>query len=99
MIAGLYIGDLVTDGLDHAGRFVAEHARRGIDVLALGEVEVAVAHAGGGRAEQHLMRPRLVDLDVFNLQVPGDRAEHGCLHRLPPAVISLPPMPAGATSA
>src|SRR5436305_13064473 len=99
MVARLHIRHLVADGFDHAGGFVTEDAWRGIHVLALCEMEIAVAHACGGRADQHLMRSGLVDLDVLDLQIARDRAEHGCLHRLPPAFSSSPPMPAGATAA
>ena len=80
MVARLHVADLIADGLDDAGRLVPEHAGGGVDVLALGEVEVAVAHAGGGGAHQHLVRARFVDGDVLDFELAGDGAEYGGFH-------------------
>ena len=45
VIAGLHVRDLRADGLDDAGRLVAEHRGHRARVLALHEVEVGVAQA------------------------------------------------------
>src|SRR5947209_16048144 len=83
MVTGLDIGDLIAHRFHHAGRFVTEHAWRGIGVLAFGEVHVAVTDAGGRRLQQDLVGPRLVDADVLDLEVARNAAEHGCLHTYP----------------
>ena len=54
VIAGLDVGDVVADRLDHAGRLVAEHAGGGERIQAFHEMQVGVAEAGKGGAHQHL---------------------------------------------
>src|ERR1043166_9513142 len=43
-------------------------------------MEVGMAHACRRRADQHLMRFRLVDLDVLDLEGLPDFAQHRSLH-------------------
>jgi hypothetical protein len=43
-----------------------------------------VAEAGGGGADQHLVRAGLVDLDVFDLKRLADFAQDCGLHGFPP---------------
>ena len=60
----------VADSLDHAGALVAEHERT-IEREAsesIDHVQVAVAHAGGDGAHQHLAAPRLVQIDLLDRQ-------------------------------
>jgi len=45
---------------------MAKHCRRGMGPQALDEMEVAMADAGGGRAHEHLVLARLVDLDFLD---------------------------------
>ena len=47
VVARLHVGDVLADGLDDAGRLMARHRRVMVRVLALHEVEVAVAQPGG----------------------------------------------------
>src|SRR5205085_10313658 len=64
----------------HARRLVPQHGRDRVDLGALGEVEVAVTHAGGDGADQDLVGTGAVDVDVLDLQGRGDGVEDGCLH-------------------
>ena len=68
VVARLHVGDVAADGLDDARGLVAEHGRRGPRPLALHEVEVAVAQARRGGADQDFARTRVVDLDVLDGQ-------------------------------
>jgi hypothetical protein len=80
VVAGLDVGDVAADGLDDAGRLVAEDRGRRVRVLALHEVEVAVAAAGGAGLDEHLARSRLVDLDLVD-----DEASPGMVCRRQPS--------------
>jgi hypothetical protein len=59
---------------------VAEHGGAGVRVLALHEVEVTVAQACGLCFDQHFPGAGAVDRDVLNVELPGDRVQHGCFH-------------------
>ena len=85
VVAGLDVADLIADRLDDARGLVPQHARGRVDVLALGEVKVAVAHAGGRGAHEHLMGTGLVDGDVLDLELAGNGPEYGGFHGLPPS--------------
>jgi hypothetical protein len=76
VVAGSDVGHLVADGLHHAGRLVAEHDRRHPRVLALHEVQVAVAEPGGGGADEHLPRAGRPDLHLVDLELARDLPEH-----------------------
>ena len=67
MIAGRDARDALADLLDHTRALVSQHGRRipgrvGAD----SRIEVGVADAAGGKAHQHLTRPRPVELDVLD---------------------------------
>ena len=64
----LHRAHLRADLLDDAGALVAQHRRQRIGIGALDEVQVGVADAGGGGADQHLVRPGLADLHVLDLE-------------------------------
>jgi hypothetical protein len=80
VIARLNVGDLVADGLDDAGGLVAEDGGGGMRVGALYEVEVAVADAAGGGADDDLVGDRLVELDVLDREGLLGAVEEGGFH-------------------
>ena len=55
--------------LDYARRFVAQDARRGHWQAAFDDVQVTVTHTRGRGANQHLVRPGLVDLHLLEADV------------------------------
>src|SRR2546423_14184392 len=59
---------------------MAQHGRGRIGILALDEVQIAMAHAGRRGGDQHLMGAWLVDLDLFDDQRGRDALQDGCLH-------------------
>ena len=71
VVAGRDVGDLLADGLDHAGRLVAEHRRKAARVQALHEVEVGVAQTRGDGAHEHLARTDRAELDVVDDELAG----------------------------
>ena len=93
VIAGLDVGDIVADRLDHAGRLVAEHARGGERIQALHEMQVGVAEAGEGGAHQHLAALQRRVLHVLDgerlMRLVEDGCLHGSLHRVVGADASL----------
>ena len=80
MIAGLELRDVRADRLDDAGGLVAEDRRRRERIVAVDEVQVAVAHAAGDRAHEHLAPDGLVDLDVLDRQGLVGTVEDGGFH-------------------
>ena len=73
MIARRDGAHLAADLLNDASGFMTEHDRHLRRIRALDEMQVGVAHAGGGRADQHFMRTRFVDLDFFDSEgLPDD---------------------------
>ena len=81
VVAGLHRRHVGAHRLDDAGALVAEHdraiERKAADPI--DHVQIAMAHAGGGRAHQDLAAPRLVDLDGFDGQRLLHLPEHGGL--------------------
>ena len=67
--------------LDDSGGLVAEHGGDGKGVVAVYEVEVAMANTACDCAHQDFAIPRLVDLDIFDHQRLLGSIEHGGLHR------------------
>jgi hypothetical protein len=63
---------------------MAQHRRQGVRVGALHEVQVGMAETGRRGADEHLVRARLVDLDVFNLKRLAHFAQHCGLHGVSP---------------
>ena len=93
VIAGLQVRDLRADRFDDAGRLVAEHRGYRARVLALHEVEVGVAQAGGDRLHQHFVRADGADLHVVDDQLAGNVFEHSSFHHgdtNEPGPIALP---------
>ena len=66
VVSHLHGTNLRADLLDDAGALMAEHRRQWMGVKSLDEMEVGVTNPGGGRADQHLMWPRLVDLHILD---------------------------------
>ena len=66
MVTGLEVGHVLADGFHHTRRLMAQHGGQRIGVQAVDEVQVAVAQAGGGGADQHLAAARLRDVDVLD---------------------------------
>src|SRR5437667_355116 len=82
VITGSQRGHVGADGLDDAGALVAEHdgpVRRPA-ALAVHDVQVAVADARGGGADEDLAARRLVDLDRLDRQGLVRLAKDGGLH-------------------
>jgi hypothetical protein len=91
VVARLHGADFRADLLDDAGALVAQHRRQRVRVGALHEVQVGVAEAGGLGADQHLVRARLVDLDVFDLKRLAHFAQHGGFHAIAAAPTAAEP--------
>ena len=71
-------GDTVADALDDARAFVAEDARRVAGrVGARGRVEIGVADAAGGEADEHLARLRLGEVDLLDDERASELLEDG----------------------
>ena len=66
MVARLDVSDVAPDFLDHTCRLVAKHDRHRRGVLALDEMQVAVAQTGDRGAHEHLARAGVVDLDILD---------------------------------
>src|SRR5438067_7862188 len=82
VVAGAQRRDVAADGLDDAGTLVSEDDRA-IERPAshpVDDVQIAVAHAGGGGAHEHLAAPRLVDLDRLDRQRRVGLAKDGGVH-------------------
>src|SRR5207247_8128283 len=80
VIAGLDLGHVRTDGLDDAGGLVAEDRGGRELIVAVDEVKVAVAHAAGDRADEHLAADGLRDVDVLDGERLLGTVEHGGFH-------------------
>ena len=80
MIAGLHVIDVGADLLDDAGRLVAKHRRQRMRIEPFHEVQVGVAKAGDGGANQDLTRARIRQADVFDDQRLVDFMQDGGLH-------------------
>ena len=82
VIADPHRRDIGTHRLDDAGAFVAKHERtiQREAPIAVHDVQVAVTHAGGDGAHQHLAAPRLVDLHLLDGQRCVHLAEDGGGH-------------------
>ena len=80
MVAGLHVIDGLAHFLDDSGGFMAEDRGRGKGIVAVDEVQVAMANAAGDGAHQDFAILRLVDLDVLDNQRLIGTIEHGGLH-------------------
>ena len=75
------MGDLLADRLHDARALVSEHDRPApVAEVALGEMQVGVAHAGGGDAHQHLVgvrrvKQQLLDAHRLSLALEHRRAD------------------------
>jgi hypothetical protein len=85
VVARLDVGHVRADRLDDTRGLVAEDGGRGEGVVAVDEVQVAVADAGADGADEHLVGERLVDLHLFDrerlLRAVEDGGFHGGLLR------------------
>ena len=84
MVAGLHVVHGLAHFLDDSGGFMAQHGRSGKRVVAVDEVQVAMANAARDGAHQDFAIQRLVDLDVFDNQRLLGTIEYGGLHRRSP---------------
>ena len=82
MVTGLQIGDVAADLLDDACRLVTQHCRNREGVLAFHEVQVAVAQACHGSADQHFARTGILNLDILDRQGLVRGMEYGGFHRV-----------------
>ena len=89
-VTGRQVGDVRSDGLDHAGRLVAQKEREVVVDAALAVMQVGVAHAARLDRDDRLARTGIGDDDRLD----GDRAAlflghdtaHFLSHRSPPRV-------------
>ena len=81
VIARLHRRHVGAHRLDDTGALVAQHDRtvEREAALPIDDVQVAVAHARGRGADQHLTAPRLVDLDGLDRERLVHLAENGGL--------------------
>src|SRR5215471_4429944 len=90
MIAGLDRCHVFADRLDNSGPFVAEDDRpiEREPPDAIDHVQIAVADAGCGGADEDLVPPRLVDLDRLDHERLMHLAKDGSLdlHACPPGM-------------
>src|ERR687897_176550 len=78
MVAGGHVRDALPHRLDHAGALVAEHHRHAAGAeVAVGEVQVGVADAGGGDAHEQLAGARRVELELLHGERLVVRVQHG----------------------
>jgi hypothetical protein len=80
MVAWLHVRHGGTHRLDHTRRLVTEHRRERIRVGAVLEVEIRMTDPGSHGADQHLARPRIAVLHVFDDEWLVDFAQYCCLH-------------------
>ncbi len=74
-----------TYGLDHAGRFVAQHHRRERRKITIDQAEIAVAHAAMGDANQDFAAVGVLDHHIVtDLQREAHTFEDSGSHRLAP---------------
>lgn len=66
MIAGSEGTDPGANRLDHTGSFMTSAERQWTNVIASKEMNIAVAKAARDVADEYLMGPRLIDIDVDN---------------------------------
>ena len=92
MVAGLDVGNILTDRLDHRGAFMAQYRRGGVGVQPLHEMQVRMAQAGKGGAQQHFSPLGFFDVHVLD----GERLvrcvkDRGFHYGFPPVLIRLKP--------
>ena len=80
MVARLEVRDGRAHGLDDACGLVAQDGRGGEGIVAIDEVQVAVADAAGDDAHEDLARDRLRDVDLLDRQRLMRPVEHGGFH-------------------
>src|SRR2546428_6020427 len=80
VIAGLELGHVRADRLDDAGGLMAEDRGRRERVVAVDEVQVAVAHTARDRAHEYLTSDGLGDLDVLDREGFVGTVEYGGFH-------------------
>jgi hypothetical protein len=67
MVADGEVVDLASHGADYPATFVsANHRERGHRDIALCRVVVAVTQAGGDHFDEHLGRPGIVEVELFD---------------------------------
>ncbi len=59
---------------------MAEDGGARVRILALHEVEIAVAETSSDRLDQHFARTGLADLDVLDVELARNRVEDSSLH-------------------
>ena len=80
VIAGLELGHVRADRLDDAGGLVAEDRGGRERVVAIDEVQIAVAHTARDGAHEHLASDGLRDLDVLDGEGFIGTMEYGGFH-------------------
>ena len=68
-VAGADVGDALPDRLDDAGALVPEHDRpAAVAEVALGQVQVGVAHARRGHPHEHLVLPGRIEQECLDAE-------------------------------
>src|ERR1700674_2169141 len=81
MVARLEVAHRLADCLDDSRCLVTEHRGGRMGVVAVDEMEVAVAYAARDCPQQHLAILRLVDIDIFDSEWLLWPMKHGGFHR------------------
>ena len=83
-VANLNGAYFAADGFDNTRRFMPGNGRQRVRVGAFDKVQVAMAKAAGRGADQHLMRPGVRYVDLFNLKRFARFDQYRCFHRATP---------------
>jgi hypothetical protein len=73
------LSDARADALDDAGPLVTKDDRDGNRPLPVDVGKIAAADTGGVQPDEHLVRPRVVELQLIDLERAAGGGEHGAL--------------------
>jgi hypothetical protein len=80
VVAELYLGDPGTDGGDHSGNLMAEHARKPKSETVFGDREIGVTKPSRFDVDEYLASDRFSDVDVLDHESFADGIDDRCPH-------------------